>query len=108
MYCTNNNPNADQQRLTIGLLGKNKIYVDKLNTTYANGVTYTINNDGTVTVNGTPSGTSPSYVVAAMQDGSSYKDFSQLISLLLLPCYRWENQGQEKTTCSTLYNLQFK
>lgn len=36
----------------------------------------------------------------------AYKDFSQLITLLLLPCYRWENQGQGKITCSTLYNLQ--
>jgi hypothetical protein len=56
---------------------KNKIYVSKLNTTNANGVTYTINNDGTVTANGTPSGTSPSYVVVAMPDGGTYKDFSE-------------------------------
>lgn len=56
---------------------KNKIFVDKLNTTNANGVTYTINNDGTITANGTPSGTSPSYVVVATPDGSTYKNFSE-------------------------------
>lgn len=56
---------------------KNKIFVDRINTTNANGVTYTINNDGTITANGTPSGTSPSYVVAATLDGSTYKNFAE-------------------------------
>ena len=56
---------------------KNKIFVDKLNTTNANGVTYTINSDGTITVNGTPSGSSPSYAVVAMPDGSTYKNFAE-------------------------------
>lgn len=35
----------------------------------------------------------------------AYKDFSQLISLLLLPCYRWENQGQEKKPPAQHYTI---
>lgn len=59
---------ADQQRQeteigAVAALGaKNLLEYNEYAPGAVNGVTYTINTDGTITVNGTPQGTSPSYV----------------------------------------------
>ena len=59
---------ADQQRQeteigTVAALGaKNLLKYDGCSASSTAGVSYTINADGTVTVNGTPQGSSPSYV----------------------------------------------
>ena len=47
---------------TINTGAKNLLAYNGYGTGAGNGVTYTINKDGTITVNGTPQGTSPSYI----------------------------------------------
>ena len=57
--------NANQQleiNYAINTGAKNLLQYNGYGTGSENGVTYTINTDGTVTVNGTPQGTSPSYI----------------------------------------------
>lgn len=62
------NFDADQQRqeseigVVAALGAKNLLAYNGYGTGTENGVTYTINTDGTITVNGTPQGTSPSYI----------------------------------------------
>lgn len=59
---------TDQQRqeVEIGVVAalgaKNLLAYNGYGTGAENGVTYSINTDGTITVNGTPQGTSPSYI----------------------------------------------
>ena len=55
---------------------KNKIKVEYINTSHANGVTYTVNSDGTVTANGTPASSDNSYVVVSITQNGTYEDFS--------------------------------
>lgn len=62
------NFDADQQRQeteigAVAALGaKNLLLYNGYASGATNGVTYTINTDGTITINGTPQGTSPSYI----------------------------------------------